>query len=91
MNHGADNNADTIADLEYLNFHSVANQLRDFNTIYSPNGVPVGAGARQEALDEFDEDPLEEFIEKMDNAFWDVSNDSEKVLLEYINNSGIGH
>ena len=38
-NYGADRNTDTIADLEYLNFNSVANQLREFNKTYLPNGV----------------------------------------------------
>jgi hypothetical protein len=90
MNHGADKNADTIADLEYLNFNSVANQLREFNKIYFPNGVPEGPDARQEQFDKFDEDELEDVIEEMDDKFWKVSDELENTLIEHINNNGIG-
>lgn len=90
VNHGADKNADTIADLEYLNFNSIANQLREFNTIYLPNGIPEGPDARQEEFDKFDEDEFEDYIEKMDNKFWKESNKLENALMDHINNSGIG-
>ena len=90
MNHGADRNNDTIEDLKYLNFKSVANQLREFNKIYFPNGVPEGTNARQEEFNKFDENQLEYYIEEMDNKFWEVSDKLEIALLEHINNSGIG-
>ena len=90
MNYGADRNADTIADLEYLNFNSVANQLRKFNKTYFPNGVPKGPDARQEKFDKFDEDQLEDDIEEMDDKFCEISDDLENAILEHINNSGIG-
>ena len=90
MNHEADNNAQTIEDLEYLNFHSVANQLRDFNTIYFKDGVPKGPDARWVQFDKFPEDEREIYIEDMDKKFWNVSDDLEKALHEHINNTGIG-
>ena len=90
MNHGADKNADTIADLEYLNFNSVANQLREFNKTYLPDGVPKGPDARQEEFDKFDEDQFEDDIEEMDDKFWEISDNLENVLLEHITNTGIG-
>lgn len=90
MNYGADKSTDTIADLEYLNFNSVANQLREFNKTYLPNGVPEGPDARQEEFDKYDEDEFEDYIEEMDNKFWEVSDDLENALMEHINNSGIG-
>lgn len=90
MNYGADKNADTIEDLEYLNFNSVANQLREFNKIYLPNGVPEGPDARQEEFEKFNEDKFEDYIEEMDNKFWKVSDELENALFEHINNSGIG-
>ncbi len=93
MNYGADKNADTIEDLEYLNFNSVANQLREFNKTYLPNGIPKGPDARQEEFDKFDkfdEDEFEDYIEEMDNKFWKVSDELENALLEHINNGGIG-
>jgi len=90
INHGADKNVDIIADLEYLNFNSVANQLRDFNKAYFQNGVPKGPDARQEVFDKFDEDELEDYIEEMDDKFWEVSDELENTLLEHIKNSGIG-
>ena len=90
MNHGADKNADTIEDLDYLNFNSVANQLREFNKRYFPNGVPDGPDAREEQFEKFDEDQLEDYIEEMDDKFWEISDDLESVLLEHIKNTGIG-
>ena len=90
MNSGADKNADTIEDLEYLNFSSIANQLRKFNKKYFPKGVPEGPDARQEQLDTFPEEQLEENIDQMDDKFWDVSDDLERALLDHINKTGIG-
>lgn len=72
MNSGADKNSDTIEDLTYLNFSSIANQLQEFNKIYFPKGVPEGADARQEKLDAFLQEQLEEDIKKMDEKFWEV-------------------
>jgi|SRR5690554_631837 hypothetical protein len=90
MNHGADRNSDTIADLEYLNFSSIADQLRKFNSTYFPQGVPEGPDARQEQFDKFSEDRLETDIEEMDNKFWEKCSDLETALLEHINKTGIG-
>ncbi|MGY6523768.1 MAG: DMP19 family protein [Mongoliitalea sp.] len=91
MNHGADKNSDTIEDLEYLNVHSVANQLREFNQTYFPNGVPKGHDARQEEFDKFPEEQLQKDIEEMDDKFWKTSVDLERALLEHINRTGIGN
>jgi len=90
VNHGADKNSDTIEDLEYLNFHSIANQLRDFNKVYFPTGVPEGPDARQDQFDKFSEEQLEDDIEEMDDKFWEISDDLEIGLLNHINNTGIG-
>lgn len=90
MNHGADKNSDTIDDLEYLGFHSVANQLRAFNLTYFPNGVPKEPDARQNEFDKFPEDQLEKDIEDMDDKFWKLSDDLDRALLEHINRTGIG-
>ncbi|PPK94922.1 MULTISPECIES: DUF4375 domain-containing protein [Nonlabens] len=90
VNHGADKNADTILDLEYLNFNSIADQLREFNKTYFPNGVPEGPDARQDEFDKFDEDELEDYIEEMDDKFWELSDDLENALMKHINNTGIG-
>jgi hypothetical protein len=70
MNSGADHNADTIDDLEYLNFSSIANLLRKFNIKYFPIGVPIGPDARAEKLGLFPEDQLEKDIEEMEEFFW---------------------
>ena len=89
-NHGADQNVDVIEDLEYLNFNSVANQLREFNKTYFPDGVPDGPDARQKQFDKFDEETLEDIIEEMDHKFWKISDELEHALVEHIHNSGIG-
>jgi Domain of unknown function (DUF4375) len=90
MNSGANKNADTIEDLEFLNFSSIANQLRKFNKTYFPKGVPEGPDARQEQLDKFTEEKLEAYIEEMDDKFWELSDDLENALLDHINKTGIG-
>ena len=90
VNYGADKNSDTIEDLEYLNAHSVANLLRDFNNVYFPKGVPEGPDERQNQLDKFNEEQLENDIDEMDDTFWDISDKLENVLLKHINKTGIG-
>ncbi len=90
MNYGADKNADTIQDLEYLNFLAIANQLREFNKKYFSKGVPEGPEARQEQFDKYPEEGLEQDIEEMEEKFWNVSKELEKALIEHINSTGIG-
>lgn len=90
MNSGADRNADTIEDLEYLNFSTVADQLRKFNQTYFPEGVMKGPEAREEHLDKFPEEQLESDIEEMDNQFWSICKELEKALHIHINRTGIG-
>lgn len=90
MNYGADRNADTIEDLEYLNFPSIATQLLGFNKTYFPHGVPEGPDARQEQFDKFPESQLQFDIDDMDDKFWDINDELEKALLEHINKTGIG-
>lgn len=90
MNYGADKNSDTIEDLEYLDFQSVANLLREFNWTYFPNGVPEGPDTRQEEFDKFSENQLEKDIEQMDNKFWKMYDDLANALLQHINKTGIG-
>lgn len=90
MNNGADKNADTIEDLEYLNFTSIVDQLRKFNKKYFPKGVPEGQDARQEQFDKFPEDVIEQDIEEMDDNFWVLCDDLENALLDHINRTGIG-
>jgi hypothetical protein len=90
MNFGADKNSDTIEDLEYLNFSSIADQLREFSQTYFPKGVPEGPDARREQFDRFPEEQLEKHIEEMDSKFWKICSDLENTLLEHINKTGIG-
>ncbi len=84
VNYGADNNSDTIEDLKYLGFHSIANQLRDFNTKYFPEGVPIGPDSRQEQLDTFPDDEIGKHIEDMDDEFWKVCDELEAALVKHI-------
>lgn len=90
VNCGADKNADTIEDLEFLNFFSLAGLLRKFNQTYFPEGVPEGSDARQEQFDKFTEEQLEFDIEEMDDEFWKLCDDLDNALLEHINKTGIG-
>jgi len=90
VNYGADKNADAIEDLEYLNFSSVAEQLREFNKIYFPKGVPEGPDAREEVFDKFPKKQLDKHIKEMDKNFWKICDDLESALLEHINKTEIG-
>lgn len=90
VNYGADRNSDTIEDLEYLNFPSIANQLREFNKIYFPKGVPEGPDARQDQFEKFPEEQHEKHIEEMDDRFWENSSELESALLDHIDKKGIG-
>lgn len=90
MNTGTEFNAETIEDLDYLNFHNVANLLRKFNQKYFPNGVPSEPDDLQLLFDQFPEDELEKDIETMDDQFWEISEELERRLLEHINATSIG-
>ncbi|MDR7130288.1 hypothetical protein J2X69_002636 [Algoriphagus sp. 4150] len=90
MNHGADKNLDTIEDLEYLGFHSIVNQLNEFNRIYFPSGVPQGPNARQAQFEKFPEEQLQKHIEEMDDKFWGICSYLENTLLEHINKAELG-
>jgi hypothetical protein len=90
MNNGAEHNSDAIEDLEYLNFHAVAELLREFNRTYFPNGVPKSPDDRQNILDQFSEDQLENDIETMDDQFWEIADELEEKILEHINLKGLG-
>lgn len=87
-NYGADKNSDTIEDLEFIDFHSVAKLLSDFNNKYFPNGIPDGPDARQEQFDKFPEEELENDIETLDDKFWAISDQLEKSLVNHLQNSG---
>jgi len=85
VNGGADKNADTIEDLEYLNFSSIANLLREFNKVVFPNGVPQEPEARQDKFNELLEEDLEKQIDKMEDVFANVSEELKQVLQKHIN------
>lgn len=89
VNYGADKNSDTIEDLDFLSFESIANHLRKFNNKYFPNGVPQGPHKRQIQLNDFPEKELELDIQKMDNHFWEIYEELEISLLVNIINAEI--
>lgn len=89
VNNGADKHADTIEDLEYLNFHIIANLFHKFNKTYFPKSVPEGPDARQNRFIEVSEDQLETDIEELDDQFWKASDDLENALFKHINSTGI--
>ncbi len=86
VNYGAEHNADTIEDLEYLGFNDIANLMRNFNQLFPNEKPPIDIDERNELLGEFDE----ELVESMDEKFWARCDDIEDKLLEHINETGIG-
>lgn len=90
VNSGADRNTDTIHDLEFLNFASIATLLKNFNMKYFPNGVPFGPDERERQLKRYSDEELERDIEEMDDKFWELCEDLEVELLKHIFRTGIG-
>jgi len=90
MNHHADRIEVIIEDLDYLNFSSLANQLRQFNQTYFPKGVPMGPDARRAQLDRFPEEQVTQSIESLDAEFWKKSRELESAILDHIHQTGIG-
>lgn len=90
MNHHADRIEDMIEDLDYLNFSFVSNQLRTFNQVYFPIGVPKGPDARRAQLDQFPQEQVTQAIESLDAEFWKKSGQLESALLDHIHQTGIG-
>jgi hypothetical protein len=84
VNSGADKNADTIANLNYLGFVEVAESLRTFNERVFPNGVPEGANARMDVYMKVPEEKIETWIDEMDDPFWAISEQLEERLTKHI-------
>jgi hypothetical protein len=90
MNSGADHNVDTIDDLEYLKFCSIANLLRNFNSKYFPTRVPIGPDDRAEKIDSLPEEQLEKDIDEMEEYFGAHCEDLNTALQHHIHKTGIG-
>lgn len=89
INYGAEYNADTIANLETLNFTKVADLLRKMNSHF-PNGKPsTDIDERAEQMEDWDE-KHKDLLESIDNEFWKMSDELEKKLELYINENNIG-
>lgn len=89
INYGAKNNADTIADLETLNFIMAADLLRKMNDLF-PNGKPSpDIDERAEQMEDWDE-KHDDVLENIDNEFWKMSDRLEKKLTLYINENNVG-
>jgi hypothetical protein len=89
INYGAEHNADTIGDLETLNFTNVADLLRKMNSLF-PNGKPpTDIDKRAEQMEDWEE-KHEDLLENIDNEFWKMSDELEKKLELYINEKNIG-
>ena len=89
INYGAEYNADTIADLETLNFTKVAELLKKFNSLF-PNGKPsTDIDERAEQMEDWDE-KHEDFLEEIDDKFWKMSDKLETKLELFINENNIG-
>ncbi|EDM42895.1 hypothetical protein SCB49_11382 [unidentified eubacterium SCB49] len=88
INYGAEHNADTIEDLETLEFTNVANLMRKMNSKF-PNGAPAtDIEKRAEQMENWDE-KHGEFIENIDKEFWGLSNELEKKLYLYVNEMNV--
>lgn len=89
INYGAENNIDTIADLETLNFIKAADLLLKMNALF-PNGKPSpDIDERAEQMENWDE-KHDDVLENIDTEFWKMSDALEKRLALYINQNNIG-
>ena len=89
LNYGAENNSDTIEDLETLNFTKGANLLLKVNLLF-PTGKPLtDIDERVEQMEDLGK-KHSEYLDNIDNEFWLISDELEKRLESFINESIIG-
>ena len=86
VNHGAEHNADTIEDLEFLGFSSIADLMRKLNGYFPDGKPPVEIDERNAQFSKISES----LIDEVDEAFLEESDDLEEALLKHINDTGIG-
>lgn len=91
MNGSTENIEDLIIHLEALNFHQVANDIRDFNKIYFPNGIPGSLEEIETIFNNAPEEKLEADIEKLEFNMWECDDKIEEELLKHIIGTGIGN
>lgn len=86
VNYGAEHNADTIDDLDFLGFTNIADLMRKLNGHFPQGKPPVDIDERNDQLSKIDES----LVDEVDEAFWEESDDLEEALLTHINKTGIG-
>ena len=79
INYGAEHNSDTIEDLKYLNHNTIADLMTLFNSRFK-KGVPFDIDDRNDEIEEFDE----EFVEEIDEKYWSLNDSLEESLLSHI-------
>ncbi|CAM3572413.1 DUF4375 domain-containing protein [Paenibacillus lupini] len=79
-NHGADNYTETIEDLETIGAESAITLVNNIGSMF-PDGVPpVNIEERNEIMDSWEHDELNEFFENLDEQFYAIMDDLENKL-----------
>jgi hypothetical protein len=79
-NHGADNYGDTIDDLNTIGVPKAIALVKKIAELF-PIGKPSkNIEERNEVIDSWDHDELNDFFEELDNQFYEITDDIEKKL-----------
>ncbi|MFD2614590.1 DMP19 family protein [Paenibacillus gansuensis] len=87
-NHGADNYKETIEDLETIGAESAITLVNNIGCMFPGGSPPVNIEERNEIIDSWEHDELNEFFENLDEQFYaimdDLENKLEPVIVEAI-------
>ncbi len=89
INYGAEHNADTIEDLEYLGFSDIAEQLRKVNSLFIGGMPPKHIDERNNEIVSWD-GKYDDALEEIEKYYWSRNDALENALLEHINRTDIG-
>ncbi len=89
INHGAEHNADTIEDLEFLGFSNVSDLLKKINNLFDAGKPPQDIDERNDEMETWNE-KQEDVLDEIDDAYWELNDALEEALMQHICTSGIG-
>ncbi|OOQ58229.1 DMP19 family protein [Mucilaginibacter pedocola] len=83
-NIGANYNAETLADLEYLGFTDVADMLREINKLFPGGKAPTDINERNEVMETWEYSENEDLFEDLDQDFYRREEAMEDALVKHI-------
>ena len=79
-NHGADEYDETLEDLQKIHANKAIELVKQISELFPGGKPPKDIEDRNEIINTWDHDDLNDFFEELDNQFYDIQDDIEKKL-----------